>query len=508
MNIKRYTDKDRRTVMNRIREELGPDAVVLSSKALAEGFSMVVATDYDVDQLDQVVGASNSGGRNRPIGKQSTAASARKAVPEADDGIIHLSRFEPQSAQVDQSQRRVHAALAEELANTPYISSRLEEMRPSAKGADYPERSNSNSHPGNQRSNPSNPPSEKLVTDLPSQLKKSTESDLEKTSETQRLDSLQAELAKLRSFLEEELPKVQEVRTKNLVQQAPKISSIDILRDKMERFGLSEALSLGLLNQIGRVTDSAKGWRQVMSLLRNQIRIPLIGPLEEGGVFALVGPSGSGKTTTLCKLAARYVMQGGRKNLAIISMDTQRFGAQEQIKRFAECLRIPVEVVPKIEDLPKVLDKFASKKLVLIDAAAPGPGNSPIGTLLTGFRNSGRRIESLLTIPSTQSNMVLDNLASSIEKHHIAGVILTKLDECLSLAPVIGLVVQNHWPVCFTTSGHKVPQDIETAEADQLMRMAVKMSKAASREKIKGGLASTGEKSSGEEIAALMEQGS
>ena len=100
-------------------------------------------------------------------------------------------------------------------------------------------------------------------------------------------------------------------------------------------------------------------------------RLPLVNwdMADDGGVFAIVGPTGVGKTTSIAKIAARFVLRHSVEQLGLVSTDTYRIGARQQLSNFARILRAPMHVAENAGDLRRVLDGFANKKLVLIDTA-------------------------------------------------------------------------------------------------------------------------------------------
>ncbi len=110
--------------------------------------------------------------------------------------------------------------------------------------------------------------------------------------------------------------------------------------------------------------------------LTHAVRTPKVEPMQESGVIALVGPAGMGKTTTLAKLAARYVLEHGAQHIALVSMDSYRIGAQEQLKTLGRILNIPVSYVGDGQTLASVLQPLAHKRIVLIDTAGL-PANDP-----------------------------------------------------------------------------------------------------------------------------------
>src|SRR5690606_16102304 len=149
-------------------------------------------------------------------------------------------------------------------------------------------------------------------------------------------------------------------------QQHPRQAS---LWRRLVHLGLPADLCRSLLSKVEEVTDIRQAWRLLLAHLAQSIPVMRSEPIDQGGVIALVGPTGAGKTTTLGKLAARYVLKHGSEHVALVTMDTFRIGAHEQLRTLGRILNVPVRVVDEQHSLQDVLDEFANKRLVLVDTA-------------------------------------------------------------------------------------------------------------------------------------------
>ncbi|MGV8726532.1 flagellar biosynthesis protein FlhF, partial [Pseudomonas aeruginosa] len=119
-----------------------------------------------------------------------------------------------------------------------------------------------------------------------------------------------------------------------------------------------------LLERVAAVGDPRQAWRMLLAHLSRAVQTSEQDPLDAGGVLALVGPAGAGKTTTLAKMAARYVLKYGAQSLALVSMDSYRIGAQEQIKTLGRILNVPVTLVGPGQSLIQALAPLARKRMV------------------------------------------------------------------------------------------------------------------------------------------------
>src|SRR5690606_6235539 len=179
----------------------------------------------------------------------------------------------------------------------------------------------------------------------------------------QALDAMRSELHGLREMLEGQLGSMAwgQVQTRQPLQAS--------LWRRLQRMGFSAELSQSLLERVGKTDDTRQGWRMLLAHLAQSIKTPEQDPLLEGGVIALVGPAGAGKTTTLAKMAARYVLEHGAQHIALVTLDSFRIGAQEQLKTLGRILNVAVTVVDPDQSLIQALAPLAQKRVILIDTA-------------------------------------------------------------------------------------------------------------------------------------------
>jgi len=163
-------------------------------------------------------------------------------------------------------------------------------------------------------------------------------------------DTMRSELSGLRELLEVQLGSL---AWNQLQGSMPEQAN---LWRRLQRIGLSGPLSRDLLAQVVGIQEPRQAWRMLLAHLARMIITPELEPLEEGGVIAMVGPAGMGKTTTLAKLAARYVLKYGAQHIALVSMDSFRIGAQEQLKTLGRILNVSVTHVAPGQSLGQTLE--------------------------------------------------------------------------------------------------------------------------------------------------------
>ncbi|MCP1605073.1 flagellar biosynthesis protein FlhF [Pseudomonas citronellolis] len=285
----------------------------------------------------------------------------------------------------------------------------------------------------------------------------------------QALDAMRFELNGLRELLEVQLGSI---AWGQLQHQRPKQAG---LWRRLQRMGLPADLSRQLLERVASIADPKQAWRMLLAHLARSIRTPEEDLLEQGGVIALVGPAGMGKTTTLAKLAARYVLKYGAHNLALVSMDSFRLGAQEQIKSLGRILNVPVSLVDPGQSLLQAMAPLAGKRLVLIDTAGLPASDPALRMQLEALAAQSLNVKNYLVLAATSQSQVLKAALHAYRSCGLAGCILTKLDEAGSLGEALALAIAQRLPVAYLADGPRIPDDLQVARAHQLVSRAVSL---------------------------------
>jgi len=206
--------------------------------------------------------------------------------------------------------------------------------------------------------------------------------------------------------------------------------------------------------------------------LRATVRDYIAGMLpESGGIelsagvarrVALVGPSGSGKTTTLAKLATHFKLRLG-KRVALLSLDTQRMAAHEQLRRYAELIEVPLHTAQTIAEVKLCLKSLSEIDLLLIDT--PGVGLSEQGRFarLATLLRAARPDEKHLVLPASLTPDVQARVAGSFAPLGISRAVLTRLDDAVGLGVILNVTQRLNLGLSYVTTGQNVPNDIEEA---------------------------------------------
>ena len=194
-----------------------------------------------------------------------------------------------------------------------------------------------------------------------------------------------------------------------------------------------------------------------------QVSGPIIRP-GQARRLALVGPTGVGKTTTIAKLAADYLLQGGQ-SVALVTIDTYRIAAVEQLKVYGEIMNVPVEVVVRPEQMEQVFARHRDKDLILIDTAGRSPKDDVSLRELGEFLHPDYAIENHLVLSATTRERDLGEVIRRFQGLGLKSLLFTKLDECESLGALINVPTRHNFPISYLGNGQRVPEDLLLADA-------------------------------------------
>lgn len=198
--------------------------------------------------------------------------------------------------------------------------------------------------------------------------------------------------------------------------------------------------------------------------------------MERGGAFALMGPTGVGKTTTTAKLAARCVMRFGASKVALLTTDSYRIGAHEQLRIFGKILGVSVHAVKDAADLQLALSELRNKHIVLIDTIGMSQRDRMVSDQIAMLCGAGHPVQRILLLNATSHgdtlNEVVQAYKSAPDQPPLAGCILTKLDEATNLGGVLDTVIRYKLPVHYVSTGQKVPENLYVATKRFLIKSA------------------------------------
>lgn len=277
----------------------------------------------------------------------------------------------------------------------------------------------------------------------------------------EEIRQLRHEVAGMRHVIEREMHRFTDERLRGSPVRAAAL-------DLMEEYGFDAGISRDVALQIPLDTEAHRGRGLMLGLLSKKLPIAPVDPLDAGGVIALVGPTGAGKTTTIAKLASRFAEKHAARDVALVTTDTGRIGAREQLYGFGRQLGIAVHEANSGTDLSQLLERLQDYKLVLIDTAGLGPRDRALAAQLQWLR-AADRIRTLLVLPANTSFGDMDEVVRRFSAANPQGVVLSKLDETGRFGTALSVAVDHCLPITWVTDGQDVPEDLHRASAANLV---------------------------------------
>jgi flagellar biosynthesis protein FlhF len=465
MKIKRFVAPDMRQAMREVREEQGPDAVILSTRRLDEGIEIIAAVDYDEALVREAArhGAAPAPAAMPPALPAHAAASATPLpppppVPEARvETMAHANRPTP----AERAAKAAPQHSAPEGAQRP--------ARPEARAAQATLRSQADGAPSaiqaqaDARAQNQNQPAPEAPAE-PAPVHPLIE---RAAADTVRM---RAELSSLREMLEMQLSSL---AWNDMERRQPMHARV--LRE-LTRLGIDADVARALAEELPAQMTPEQARYLPLGMLSRGLAVSGRGRSDEGGVTALVGPTGVGKTTTLAKLAARAVVRHGASQVALVSTDHYRIGAAAQLEHYGRLLGVRVYPAYDADSLRQVLGLLKGCHTVLVDTAGLAGNDPRLAEQLDALREAGELRACLVLAANAQAQSLDDAVRAYLTiKPHAA--ILTKLDEAPSLGGALSVLIRHRLALDYTTDGQRVPEDIAAADARLLVCRAAQVLK-------------------------------
>lgn len=247
----------------------------------------------------------------------------------------------------------------------------------------------------------------------------------------------------------------------------------DPVRGHLLRTLLGAGFSARLAKDILESMPAGQSYARGMEFAKSELagKMPVLenenAMMEAGGVYALMGPTGVGKTTTTAKLAARCVMRFGSDKLALVTTDSYRIGAYEQLRIYGQILGVSVHAVKDAADLDRVLVDLADKHMVLIDTVGMSQRDRAVTNQIAMLCDAKRPIKRLLLLNATSHGDTLNEVVKTYQNGGqqdgttaLAGCIFTKVDESTHPGALIDMAIRHQLPVHYISNGQKVPENL------------------------------------------------
>lgn len=284
------------------------------------------------------------------------------------------------------------------------------------------------------------------------------------------LDEMREEMRSIRSLLEAQLGR--------------------LLWDEQSRQSPATAALLRNFSQLGLDPDVARqlasraaldhpvgGWTAGLRTLVEQLPVAGCDVVADGGVYAVIGPTGVGKTTTIAKLAARAALQYGPDTVGLITTDTFRVAAREQLETFAQIMGVAVASAADAQSLAEALDGLGNRRLVLVDTAGMSQRDPRLPEQLARLAAPELGVATLLALPANAAAGAMQEIVDVFRTAQPAGCILTKTDEATSLGAAFSVLIRSALPLAYVANGQRVPEDLHLMRNRQswLAKMAVEL---------------------------------
>jgi len=458
--IKKFHAQTTRDALRQVRDALGANALILSNRQVAGGVEIIAVADMDMAAL--AAQAEPALWRNQPTppAPPAPASPAPTALPSLPPLTPPPSRSH---LTLDDAKPQL-ATLADYLAERDVSSL----IRPS------PSRQAAQAAQAAQTTRPAHAV-KPLSASAPAEPAKSAQVQAQPhagSDTADAVDHLAREMRLLRGMVEGQLAGF---AWNDLTRRDP------VRLEAMKRLlaaGFSAAFARMLLERLpSDEADLARALKWIKSTIAHNLRLAGSADdiVERGGVYALVGPTGVGKTTTVAKLAARAVLRHGANKVALVTTDTYRIGAQDQLRIYGRILGTPVFAVRDENDLEMTLSDLSGRHLVFVDTVGMSQRDKRLAEQVALLCGEQRDVKRLLLLGAPSQGVTLEEVARAYSGPGLIGCILTKIDEALTYGPVLDVAIRHELPLHYVTNGQRVPEDLHLANAVYLADRAFRI---------------------------------
>ena len=465
MNIQRFHAATSREALAKARMTFGDGTLILSNRPTATGVEVVATAEDSIEALDDYsTSAPNTPRRTEPTAE-------RNPVQE-DTEQLAMSTLSFQDYVRERMLRRRHEALHGGGTEPEFDEPAYEAAAPSY--APPP------SAPAVTRHNPLRPPVA-MPASMPAMGGDSTMRALRNSAAPTAQAASAAPVAISQQGLMSELQSMKDLiedrfNTLSWLGQARQNPIQSNLMLKMIRAGYSPSLARAVLERLPASLGAAEAVRWLMEVLQRNLKTDANSrPLyEEGGIYALVGSTGVGKTTTTAKLAAMCARLHGPGSVGLITLDTYRIGAHEQLRAYGRMLGVVAHLAHDQAALQDLLSLLSGKKMVLIDTTGVAPRDPRKRDMLDVLNLP--HVNRLLVLSAGCHGDTLDDTLGAFKTNGSQQAILSKIDEAAKLGPSIDALIRHQMVLRGVTNGQRVPEDWESADANKLINTSMRAS--------------------------------
>ena len=429
MKLKKFTAPTTREALQKLRAELGEDAIILSTKQTAAGTEVLAASSSDLDMVTEKPAASSAApaapaswtradraqlAAQEPARKPTAAEKIAQQVAEQRDVIINRQPAAP-------AQHTLAAATSSDFPHNDMLSE-VAKRRSQAAG-------------------------DSMVSDQTAVLE---------------------EIKQMRQLLKDQMAMI---TWRDTLEKNPQRGE---LWNLLTQAGFSPLFARTVVDKLPANLTETQMQDWAMSVINKNLNVVPADKdiVETGGTFALVGPTGVGKTTTTAKLAARCVVKYGADSLGLITTDSYRIGAQDQLRIYGKILGVQVYTAQTHADLAQLRNSMQRKRLILIDTVGMGQRDARVAEQTKILTDS--HVKRVLLLNATSQPETLDDVVRHYKSTGLSGAILSKLDEAIKIGGVLDVVMRHKLALQYIATGQRVPEDLFPADPRVLVHRALR----------------------------------
>lgn len=427
MKVKRFVAPDMRQAIRWVREEQGPEAVILSTRKTTKGVEIVSAVDFDESVVQRLVdGARSVSGNSEP--RPPAQAERGETGPGESKGQTGAPpRRAPQRPNVDRATRNSRA------------------------GSD-----------GARTSQP--PPTGKREAAVKNGAVTERRRDDSSANAEKAIATLRSELRSMRGLLNSRLTALAD---NDYERREPTRSRIG---RRLETFGLTSSTARSVADQVRDTGTMRDSWREALKYLAGKIPVAERDPLERGGRIALVGPAGVGKTVVARKMAEAFARDHGRQSIALISTNTAGLDGPRELIALGQALGIYTLTAGGAAELRDALDAVVDRRLVLIDTAGISHRDPRVQNL-SRILSHVPGVQPWLVLSASAQRRVLEGTIRSFAGLRPRGCVLTKVDECAVMGEPVDALIRSGLPVAHLSAGQNRSSGLQRARGGGIVQL-------------------------------------
>ncbi len=458
MNVKKFTAATSREALRRVRDALGPDAVILSNRATDTGVEVLALASEDISSLSEPSADQDM--------EHVEALSGMSAMQPMQAMPSSMPSFASRAAMHEPADNGLQAMHARQYSDDGFELPRMGNLAPlSAAPTSTPGMGHASQYSAIGQVHQTHQAHHAAMASHDSAPSRSSHPE-----QNTAIAEMMQELRVMRSMMETQLAELAWGAT----QKREPLKGY-VLREMLAA-GFSPSLSRYVTEKLPQLSDEADCARWLKNILgrnlatmNNENEI-----LEKGGVFALIGPTGVGKTTSTAKLAARCVMRHGTDKLALITTDGYRIGGHEQLRIYGKILGVMVHSVKDEADLRIALRELRGKHTVLIDTIGVSQRDNMVAEQVAMLSGAGTQVQRLLCLNATSTGETLSEVVRAYQGTGLAGCIMTKLDEAVTIGNVLDVIIRAKLNLYYVSNGQRVPEDLHLGDRAYLLDRAFK----------------------------------